>query len=339
MKMTVEPLELVTRHEFRIARGGRKNWEHLVVRLEHDGRVGLGEVAATAYYGENAATARAALATWEPLLPRDPWEIEGFERRARTTLNGNRAAWNALDTALWDLRAQAAGVPLWKLFGVDPAAMPVSSFTLGLADWETTLVKLEEAKGYPILKVKVGGPDDVATLRRIRERSTQRLRVDANAAWSRDQALALLPALADVGVEFVEQPLAPDDLEGLAWLAARSPLPLYVDESCHVATDVPKLARRVAGVVIKLVKTGGPTEALRLVHAARAHGLSLMLGCMIESSLGITAAAHLGPLMDTLDLDGHWLLARDPYQGVGGSDGRLILPDVPGLGVVPRPGG
>lgn len=339
MKMTVTPLELVTRHEFRIARGGRRNWEHLVVALEHEGRIGLGEVAATAYYGENAATARAALATWEPHLPADPWDSEGFETRARGTLNGNRAAWNALDTALWDLRAQSAGVPLWKLLGTDPGRMPLSSFTLGLADWETTLLKLDEAKNYPILKVKVGGPDDVTTLRRIRERTGQRLRVDANAAWSRDQALALLPALADLAVEFVEQPLAPDDHEGLAWLAARSPLPLYVDESCHVAADVPKLADRVAGVVVKLVKTGGPTEALRLVHTARAHGLSLMLGCMIESSLGITAAAHLGPLMDTLDLDGHWLLAHDPYRGVGGADGRLVLPDVPGLGVVPRPGG
>lgn len=339
MKMTVAPLELSTRHEFRIARGGRKNWEHLLVTLEHKGRIGRGEVAATAYYGENAATARAALAAWEPLLPSDPWDVQGFEARAQDRLNWNRAAWNAIDMALWDLRGQETGLPVWKLLGVDPAQMPLSSFTVGLADWETMAVKLDEAKDYPILKIKVGGADDLNTLRRIRERSSQRLRVDANAAWRRDEALALLPKLADLGVEFVEQPLAPEDLDGLAWLAARSPLPLFVDESCHVATDVPKLADKVAGVVVKLVKTGGPTEALRLVHAARAHGLSLMLGCMIESSLGITAAAHLGPLMDTLDLDGHWLLAHDPFRGVSGENGRLVLPEGPGLGVVPRQGG
>ena len=339
MRMTVEPLALETRHAFRIARGGQKNWEHLVVTLEHDGRVGRGEVAATAFYGESAATARAALAAWEPLLPTDPWDVEGFERRAAGVLRGQRAAWNALDTALWDLRAQAAGVPLWKLWGLDPARLPLSSFTLGLAEWEETARKLDEAKAYPILKIKVGGADDVRTVERIRERSGQVLRVDANAGWTRDQAARLLPALADLGVEFVEQPLDPDDLEGLLWLHRRSPLPLYVDEACHVAADVAKLHDRASGLVVKLVKTGGPSEALRLVHAARAHGLSLMLGCMIESSLGITAAAHLGPLFDTLDLDGHWLLAGDPFEGVGGGEGRLTLPARPGLGVVPRQGG
>jgi L-alanine-DL-glutamate epimerase-like enolase superfamily enzyme len=340
MKMTVTELELTTRHEFKIARGGQKNWDHLLVTLEHDGMTGRGEVAATAYYGENAATARAALEAWANDLPGDPWDAEAFERRALTRLNGQRAALSAVDCALWDLRAQAAGVPVWKLLGLEREAMPLSSFTLGLASWEVMEKKLDEARGYPILKVKVGGADDIGVLRRIRERAPdRRLRVDANAGWSREQALALLPALADLGVEFVEQPLAPEDLAGLAWLHARSPLPLYVDEGCHLASDVAALADRVSGVVVKLAKTGGITEALRLVHAARAHGLSLMLGCMVESSLGITAAAHLGPLFDTLDLDGHWLLARDPFDGVGGGEGRLTLPDRPGLGVLPRQGG
>ena len=133
--------------------------------------------------------------------------------------------------------------------------------------------------------------------------------------------------------------MAPDDLEGLRWLHERSPLPLFVDEGCHLAPDVARLADRVDGVNVKLMKTGGPSEALRLIHAARAHGLSVMLGCMVESSLGITAAAHLAPLVDTLDLDGHWLLAVDPFEGVGGGEGRLTLPDRPGLGAVPRQGG
>ena len=339
MKMTVTPLALRTKHEFKIARGGNSSWEHLVVALEHEGKVGLGEVSATAYYGETADSARAALAACEPFLPGDPWDAEGFERRARGRLAWNRAAWNALDTALWDLRGQSVGLPLWKLLGLDPGTMPLSSFTLGLADWETMEVKLREAEAYPLLKVKVGGADDLDTLSRIRKRTDRPIRVDANAGWTRDQAARLLPKLADLGVEFVEQPLAPSDREGLLWLAQRSPLPLYVDESCHVASDVAGLADRVSGVVVKLVKTGGPTEALRLIHAARAHGLGLMLGCMIESSLGITAAAHLGPLFDTLDLDGHWLLAEDPYEGVGGKDGRLELPTRAGLGVRPRQGG
>lgn len=339
MKLSIAPLTLQTRHEFKIARGGNQSWEHLVVELEHEGRVGRGEVAATAYYGETQATARAALAAWEPFLPTDPWDAEGFERRARARLSWNRAAWNALDTALWDLRGQIAGLPLWKLWGLDRAAMPLSSFTLGLASWEVMELKLKEAERYPILKIKVGGADDLHTLRQIRQRTDRPIRVDANAGWTRDQAARLLPALAELGVEFVEQPLAPSDREGLMWLAARSPLPIYVDEACHVASDVAGLSDRVSGVVVKLVKTGGPTEAFRLIHAARAHGLGLMLGCMIESSLGITAAAHLGPLFDTLDLDGHWLLASDPFEGVGGGEGRLVLSDRPGLGVVPRQGG
>jgi L-alanine-DL-glutamate epimerase-like enolase superfamily enzyme len=338
MKMTITPLTLRTKHEFKIARGGNTNWQHLVVRLEHDGRTGLGEVAATAYYGESAATARAALAAWEPLLPTDPWEVEGFEARAGARLAQNRAAWCALDTALWDLRGQIAGLPLWKLWGLEREAMPLSSFTLGLADWETMEVKLSEAAPYPILKVKVGGADDLRTLARIRERTERPIRVDANAGWTRAEALAILPRLADLGVEFVEQPLDPADHEGLRWLCARSPLPIFVDESCHVASDVPRFAGSAAGVVVKLAKTGGPTEALRLFHTARAHGLGTMIGCMIESSLGITAAAHLGPLADTLDLDGHWLLAEDPFRGVGGEAGRLVLPERPGLGVVPREG-
>jgi L-alanine-DL-glutamate epimerase-like enolase superfamily enzyme len=334
--MSLAPLTLRTKHEFKIARGANRSWEHLVLRLEHDGRTGLGEVAATAYYGETADTARAALAAWEPLLPTDPWDIEGFEARATARLAWNRGAWNALDTALWDLRGQLAGLPLWKLWGLDPGKMPLSSFTLGLADWETMEVKLSEAAHYPILKIKVGGADDVGTLARIRERTDRPIRVDANAGWSRTTAVEILPRLADLGVEFVEQPLDPDDHDGLRWLCARSPLPIYVDESCHVASDVPRFADHVAGVVVKLVKTGGPTEALRLFHTTRAHGLGTMIGCMIESSLGITAAAHLGPLADTLDLDGHWLLAEDPFKGVGGESGRLTLPERPGLGVVPR---
>ncbi len=340
MKLTVQTLELTTKYEFKIARGAKTNWEHLLVTLEHDGRIGRGEVAATAYYGENSGTARAALEAWSEELPDDPWDAEAFERRAIARLNGQRAALAAVDMALWDLRGQAAGVPVWKLLGLEREAMPESSYTLGLASWEVMERKIEEAKAYPILKVKVGGADDIGVLRRIRERAPgKRIRVDANAGWSRERALALLPALCDLGVEFVEQPLAPEDLEGLAWLHARSPLPLYIDEGCHLASDVPLLADRAAGVVVKLAKTGGLSETLRLVHAARAHGLSLMRGCMVESSLGITAAAHLGPLFDQLDLDGHWLLAHDPFDGVGGGEGRLTLPDRPGLGVLPRQGG
>jgi L-alanine-DL-glutamate epimerase-like enolase superfamily enzyme len=160
--------------------------------------------------------------------------------------------------------------------------------------------------------------------------------VDANSGWTRDQAVQLLPALAELGVEFVEQPLAADDVEGFRWLHDRSPLPIYLDESVCVSRDLPRFLGAVDGVNVKLAKTGGIAEAWRTIATARACGLAVMIGCMIETSLGITSAAHLAPLVDHLDLDGHWLLADDPFVGVGGGAGRLVLPAAPGLGVTPR---
>src|SRR5262249_20858084 len=174
------------------------------------------------------------------------------------------------------------------------------------------------------------------TLRRIRQRTDQRITVDANSGWTREQAVALIPELARLRVEFVEQPLAPEDLEGLRWVHERSELPVYADESACVSSDVFRLAGAVDGINLKLAKTGGIGEALRVIATARACGLAVMIGCMIESSLGITSAAHLAPLVDHLDLDGHWLLARDPFEGVGGGAGGLLLRSTPGMGVAPR---
>jgi L-alanine-DL-glutamate epimerase-like enolase superfamily enzyme len=338
MKVRWQPLELHTKHEFRISRGGSALFQNLAVEIEHQGRVGRGEVAAASYHGETRATAERALAAWAPLVGEDPWARDAILARCQAALPGNRAALSGLECALLDLCAQEAGQPLWRLLGVDPARMPLSSLTLGLADWPTMERKLEEAREFPILKVKVGGDDDLETVRRVRARSRQRITVDANAGWTREGAVALLPALADLGVEFVEQPLPADDVEGFRWLHERSPLPLYVDESVRVSADLPRFLGGVDGVNVKLAKTGGIGEALRVIATARACGLAVMIGCMIETSLGITSAAHIAPLVDHLDLDGHWLLAEDPFQGVGGGAGRLVLPATPGLGVAPRPG-
>jgi L-alanine-DL-glutamate epimerase-like enolase superfamily enzyme len=334
MRVRWAPLELVTRHEFRISRGGSALFQNLAVEIEHGGRVGRGEVAAASYHGETRATAEQALGLWAPLVGDDPWARDAIVARCQAALPGNRAALSGLECALWDLCAQEAGLPLWRLLGVDPARMPLSSLTLGLADWPTMERKLEEARDFPILKLKVGGDDDLETVRRVRARSRQRITVDANAGWTREKAVELLPALAELGVEFVEQPLPADDVEGFRW-----PLPLYVDESVGVSADLPPFLGGVDGVNVKLAKSGGIAEALRIIATARACGLAVMIGCMIETSLGITSAAHIAPLVDHLDLDGHWLLAEDPFQGVGGGAGRLVLPGTPGLGVSPRPGG
>ena len=336
MKLAYRPLALATKHEFTISRGGRALFENLVVEIEHRGRIGRGEVATASYHGENAETAAAALAVWAPLVGDDPWAREHIVARCQTALPGNRAALSGLECALWDLCGQEAGQPVWRLLGLDPEKVPLSSLTLGLADWATMEKKLEEAREFPMLKIKVGGEDDLETVRKIRARTRQRLMVDANSGWTLEQALERIPRLADLGVEFVEQPLPADDLEGFLRLRERSSLPIYADESICVSADVIRFRDAVDGVNLKLAKAGGIAEGARVIATARACGLAVMIGCMIESSLGITSAAHLAPLVDHLDLDGHWLLAHDPFEGVGGGAGRLVLPTVPGLGVEPR---
>jgi L-Ala-D/L-Glu epimerase len=227
------------------------------------------------------------------------------------------------------------GMPVWRLWGLDPAAAPRSSFTIGIDSPEVMREKVREAAGYGILKIKVGTPRDREVLQMIRDLAPEKtLRVDANTAWTAKEAISRIPMLEEFGVEFVEQPLHPDDLEGLRLVRKRSRLPIIADESCKTAADVAKLVGAVDGVNIKLAKCGSLREAIRIVHAARAHGMSVMIGCMIESTLGIAAAVQITPLVDYADLDGAALLADDPFYGPGlESDGRLRFSDDPGLGV------
>lgn len=334
--MSWRNLELSTKHEFRISRGGSDLFQNLVVEIDHGGRIGRGEAAAARYHGENRETMAAALATWAPLLGNDPWEREAILARCKGALPGNHAALSGLDCALWDLCAQEATQPLWRLLGLDRGRVPLSSLTLGIADPEEMEQKLEESRAYPILKIKMGVEGDIENLRRIRRLTDQRITVDANSGWDRDTAARRVGEMADLDVELVEQPLAADDVEGFEKLTRISPLPIYADESINTSVDVARFAGAVDGVNLKLAKAGGITEALRVISTARAHGLAVMIGCMIESSLGITSAAHIAPLVDHLDLDGHWLIAEDPFTGVGGGSGRLELPITPGLGVSPR---
>jgi L-alanine-DL-glutamate epimerase-like enolase superfamily enzyme len=241
-----------------------------------------------------------------------------------------------VSAALHDLAGKRLGKPLWKLWGLDPARAPISSFTIGLDTPERVRAKVREAAPYPILKIKVGTPDDAVVLAAVREVTDKPLRVDANAGWTVQEAVAHLPLLEEMGVELIEQPVAADDLEGLAAVHRVSRIPIVADESCRVAADIPRLAGVVDGINIKLAKCGSLLEALRMVAAARAHRLSVMVGCMIETSLGITAAAQLTPLVDLADLDGAALLERDPFAGATIAEGRIVLPTGPGLGVTAR---
>jgi len=237
---------------------------------------------------------------------------------------------------LHDLAAKRLGIPVHRLWGLDAANCPGSTFTIGIDTPERIKMKVKEADQYPVLKVKLGTPGDRAILTAIREVTKKEIRVDANAGWTRKQAIRSLPMLEEFGVTVLEQPLAAEDLEGLAEVTRHSRIPVIADESCLVATDIPRLVGKVDGINIKLAKCGSLREALRMIAIARAHGMMVMVGCMIESSLAITAAAHFTPLVDIVDLDGAALLAEDPFKGATIDGGQVRLPTGPGLGVTRR---
>lgn len=339
MRLTHEPLDVATRHPFRIAHGARTAHENTLVRLEHDGVTGIGEASPSHYYGESRAMVEQALAAWAPHLGDDPFAIDAIHARLDGVLQGHDAARAALDSALHDWIGRRLGQPVWRLFGLDPARVPLSCVTLGMADPAEMERKLDEVKDFPRIKVKLGGPGDLDNLRRVRAGYRGALQADANAAWSAAEAVRAMRAIEPLGIELVEQPVARGDLDGLRWVRDRVGIPVYADESCHHLADIGLLAGRVDGVNLKLMKCGGLTELRRMIHAARACGLRVMLGSMVESSLGLSAAAQLAPLADALDLDGHWLLAADPFDGAPRERGVIALQDRPGLGVVPAAGG
>jgi L-alanine-DL-glutamate epimerase-like enolase superfamily enzyme len=327
------PLDLRLRHTFRIARGASDVRENLLVEVEHEGEVGRGEAAPIRRYGEDRASAAAAVERMASRLQAPP----AFRSAAReAAVEGQRAAEAAVDMALHDLAGRRQGLPVFALLGLDGRRTPETSFTIGLDTPEVVARKVREAAAYPVLKVKMGSADDREVLTAVRDSTDRPIRVDANEGWTPEEALERLDWLARLGVEFVEQPLPADRIADTRALRRRSPLPFYADESVHRAEDIPSLAGAFDGINIKLMKCGGLSEALRMIEVARAHDLKVMLGCMIESSLAITAAAHLSPLVDTADLDGNLLLDEDPFVGATVVNGRIVLPDAAGLGVRPR---
>ncbi len=337
LRLTTELLTLHTRHPFIIARGGQSEYRTLMVKItDADGIEGWGEAAATRFYGETRETVEAALATYAPLLGDDPFQLEAIESRLETALQRNAAARVAISTALHDLVGKRLGLPLWKYWGLDRVKAPRSTFTIGIDTPEMIRQKVAEAAEYPILKVKLGSDDDIGILRTMRDATDRELRVDANCGWTAAHAVRMLPVLEEFGVTVLEQPVAPDDLDGLRQVHRRARIPIIADESCVTAADIPRLVGRVDGINIKLAKCGSLREALRMIAIARAHQLTVMVGCMIESSLGITAAAHFTPLVDIVDLDGAALLRDDPFTGAAIAGGQVTLPDAPGLGVVRR---
>jgi L-Ala-D/L-Glu epimerase len=333
MRLSWEPVTLNLWTTFRIAHGASEQRHNVIVQLDD----GVGEAAAVPFYGDTQASLMEYLAGVEEVLGDDPFLMdEVLERRPP----GSPAARAAIDIALHDLWGKRLGQPLYRLLGLNPQRLPLTSFTIAMDEPELMAKRAVES-GYPIIKVKLGSADDEAIVAAIRKACSARLRADANAGWSREQAADLIPRLAQYDLEFIEQPLKAGDIEGLRWLRQKLHvqginIPIFVDENVKTAKDVAAHAGIVDGVVIKLMKTGGIREALCAIHTARAHDMQIMLSCMVETSVGVTAAAHLAPLCDYADLDGPLLIKDDPYRGLQYEGAKMSLPDLPGLGVTRR---
>ena len=331
MKIGVETLTVRTKRTFAIARGSSDEFERVMLTLEEGGVAGRGEAAPTDYYEQDAASVAEAI---ERARIQDPWDVEG------TLLENDflpPSALAALDSALHDLAARTLGVPVYRLLGLT-RPKPTSAYTLSIADRETTLREAEKLSGFPILKMKVGGGEDLATVRAVAEASEAALWVDANEAFPQDKAPGVARELKEMGaVRLIEQPVpasaGPGALHEVT--EAAKPVPIVADESAVDARDVLRLAGCVSGVNVKLAKCGGMRRALEMIHVARAHGMLVMLGCMVETSLGIAAATQISSLADFVDLDGAMLLADDPFSGLVYEKGRILLSERPGLGVEP----
>jgi L-Ala-D/L-Glu epimerase len=329
--VTLEYLE-----PFVISRSADTSSQVVQVAISHDGVVGYGEGAPDDRYDEGPATAHAWIVEHvEPLLGDDPLATGAILDRL-AELPGQMAAKCAVDGALHDLLGKICGQPLWRILGLDRTPPP-TSYTISIDTLEGTADRARRAASYRALKIKVGGPGDLERVRIVREAAPDALiRVDANEAWTVASTRELVPELLPLGVELVEQPLPAADRDGYAELhAAGLPIPIVLDESCHTLPDVAPAAGTADGINIKLTKSGGIREAVRMIHAARALGLRIMLGCMNESSLGIAGAAQISPLVDVVDLDGHLLNANDTHTGLGFVDGCVVPGDGPGLGVDP----
>jgi len=334
MKISFHQYDLRLKHTFTTARGGRDVSPVVILELEHDGVIGYGESAPIARYGESAETVATFLLKLDLARFEDPFQLEAILSYADASAEGNTAAKAGLDLGLHDWIGKKLGLPLYRYWGLQRESTPKTSFTIGIDTPQVVEEKVREAERYQILKIKLGGDHDEETIRAIRKVTKKVLRVDANEGWkSKETAVEKIKWLEQEGVEFVEQPLPASDLGGTAWVRERVNLPLIADENSLRLHDVPKLRGIFDGINIKLMKCTGLREAIRMVHAARACDMKVMTGCMIESSVGISAAAQFSPLVDYADLDGNVLITNDPFDGVRSLDGTISLNDRPGIGV------
>ncbi len=328
---------LKLRHTWTTTMSSSEYRDTLSLRLSAQGITGIGEGAPIVRYQESAESARDSVESLLPfLVSADPWHYQKIMASVFHRLQGQYAAKAAIDIALLDWAGKKLGVPLYRFFGLDAADAPITTFSIGIDTPESTRAKVREASAFPVLKIKVGLDTDEATIEAVRSVTKKPLRVDANEGWKdKEEAVRKINWLESQGVEFVEQPMPAAMLEETRWVRSRVHLPIIADEACLSAAAVPHLVNSYDGVNVKLDKCGGILEAKRTIDVAKSLGMKTMLGCMVSSSVSVTAAAHLSPLVDYADLDGNLLISNDPYIGTQVREGKLILPEAPGLGLTP----
>ncbi|MSU53354.1 MAG: dipeptide epimerase [Opitutia bacterium] len=339
MILRFTPYTAELRHAFTIATASRTSTPGMLVEIEHDGIIGYGEASMPPYLGETQASAAAFLAQVDLGRFPDPFQLGEILPAIDALAPGNTAAKAAVDIALHDWIGKKLGAPWHRIWGLDPAKAPVTSFTIGIDTPEVVRQKTREAAPYKIIKVKLGRDPatDRALIDAIREITDRPITVDANQGWpDRAEALRMIEWLATRGVIFIEQPMPKENPDDTAWLRERSPLPLIADESVQRLPDVNRALGVFDGINIKLMKCTGLREAHEMITVARALGLKVMLGCMTETSCAISAAAQLSPLVDWADLDGALLIKNDVFLGTTVVDGKITLNDLPGIGVVKR---
>jgi len=333
-RVTVKIFELQLRQAWGLSRGTWTTRRNAFVRIDRDGVAGIGEAAPIARYNETAESAAAFIEKARPVLERDLREYAVRFGEAESLGPGEHAAKAALDMAVLDWVGRKLGVPVWRLLGLGRDKAMTTTYSIGIDEVPVMQQKVRDAADFGVYKIKVGTPDDRKIIEGIRAVTSKPLRTDANEGWkTKEEALEMINWMADQGVELIEQPLPAAQLEDYAWLKDKVKIPVFADESLILPSDLPRIAPYVHGVNVKLMKCGGVQEAVRLAAMGRALGLKLMIGCMIESSLGISAGAAVASLFDYADLDGNLLISNDPFRGVETAKDKLVLNDKPGLGV------
>lgn len=339
MKLSFEAHTLFFIHPFKIAHGVRTSTPIVITKLEHEGVTGYGEASMPPYLGESHASATEFLKKAASLLERVRTfpEIPSLLKAVDAIAPGNTAAKASVDIALHDLYGKLEQKPCWKMFGAEKEQTPFSTFTLGIDEPEMIRRKISEADKFKVLKVKLNGEDDRLIIDTIRGVTDKPIAVDVNQGWkTKEQALRMIEWLQHKNVLFVEQPLLKEDRDAANWLYERSPLPLYADESVQRLDDLEKLKECYHGINIKLMKCTGMHEAFKMIRRGRELNLKILIGCMSESSCAVSAAAQLTPFADHADLDGPLLIRNDLFNGITFNEGKIMLNDRPGIGVVQK---